>query len=70
MAYPDMRKAVKEVNERRKNDPIYDLRYRLFFAMRNDLGVMAEHNDSERSLYKELANADIDILNEYKAIFL
>lgn len=47
-----------------------DIRYKLFFAMREDMGVMAEHNDSDLSLFRELKNATPDILEEYKKIFL
>ena len=47
-----------------------DLRKRLFEVMRNDLGVMAEHNDSEASLLAELNNADQDILEAYADTFL
>ena len=47
-----------------------DLRKRLFEAMRNDIGVMAEHNDSEASLMAELNSADQDILDAYADTFL
>ena len=47
-----------------------DLRKRLFEVMRNDIGVMAEHNDSEASLLAELNNADQDILEAYADTFL
>ena len=47
-----------------------ELRKRLFEAMRNDIGVMAEHNDSEASLLAELNNADADILEAYADTFL
>lgn len=47
-----------------------DLRKRLFEVMRNDIGVMAEHNDSEASLLAELSNADQDILEAYAGTFL
>ena len=43
---------------------------KLFDVMRNQIEVMAEHGDSEKSLMRELCRADADILNEYKAIFL
>lgn len=42
----------------------------LFDAMKKDLCVMAEHDDSETSLLYELITADADILTEYKNIFL
>lgn len=42
----------------------------LFDAMKNDICVMAEHDDSETSLLYELITADADIINEYKEIFL
>ena len=47
-----------------------DTRLLLFDAMKNDLCVMAEHNDSETSLYNELLTADDDIINIYKEIYL
>ena len=47
-----------------------ELRQRLFEAMRNDIGVMAEHNDSEASLLAELNSADQDILEAYADTFL
>ena len=47
-----------------------DIRYKLFNAMKNDLCVMAEHNDSESSLYNELLTADNDIIDIYKEIYL
>jgi hypothetical protein len=47
-----------------------ELRQRLFEVMRNDIGVMAEHNDSEASLLAELNNADQDILEAYADTFL
>ena len=42
----------------------------LFNAMKNDLGVMAEHNDSEKSLLQELRTASPDILECYADTFL
>jgi hypothetical protein len=42
----------------------------LFEAMRVDLDVMAEHNDSERDLLNELNTATPEILAEYKKIFI
>lgn len=60
----------KEIEEKRKNDPVYDLRYRLMFAMREQIEVMAQHNDSELSLYHELATATPEILQAYKEIYL
>lgn len=47
-----------------------ELRKKLFDKMRFDLCVMGEHGDSETSLWQELSQADIDILNEYAEIFL
>ena len=43
---------------------------RLFEAMRCDLGVMAEHNDSENALLQELQTSDFDILAVYAETFL
>lgn len=42
----------------------------LFETMRNDLEVMAEHNDSERDLLNELNTATPEILAEHKKIFI
>lgn len=42
----------------------------LFEAMRNDLTVMSEHGDSEKSLELELINADYETLLEYSKIYL
>lgn len=43
---------------------------KLFEAMRNDINIMSEHGDSEKSLELELINADNDILQEYAKIYL
>ena len=49
----------------------YDLeRERLFEAMRNDLGVMAEWGDNEEGLRNELETCDDEIIKEYKKIYL
>ena len=42
----------------------------LFNAMRNDIGVMAEHGDDESSLLHELQTATPDILECYADTFL
>lgn len=42
----------------------------LFEAMRNDLGVMAEHSDSDAALMEELTTADAEIIETYKAMYL
>ena len=47
-----------------------DIRQKLFEAMRNDLTVMAEHNDSEESLLAELNTADPEIIAVYAETFL
>lgn len=47
-----------------------EIRTLLFNTMKNDLCVMAEHNDSETSLYNELLFADNNIINTYKEIYL
>lgn len=47
-----------------------NIRKLLFDTMKNDICVMAEHNDSETSLYNELLTADDDIINIYKGIYL
>jgi hypothetical protein len=47
-----------------------DIRQKLFEAMRNDLTVMAEHNDSEQSLLEELNAADPEIIAVYAETFL
>ena len=44
--------------------------YELHDAMSSDLGVMAEHGDSNDSLWQELINADADILRQYEIDFL
>ena len=63
-------KAKKRVDKKRRSDPVYDLKYRLFFAMRSQLEIMAEHNDSELSLYKEIQAADAETLQYYKEMYL
>lgn len=52
------------------NVDINDIRYRLFNAMKRDLCVMAEHNDSYFSLYDELKNCDDEQLKIYADTFL
>ena len=47
-----------------------DIREQLFEAMRNDLSVMAEHDDNEQSLYNEIMTAEPDIIAEYAETFL
>jgi broad specificity phosphatase PhoE len=42
----------------------------LFEAMRNDLGVMAEHGDDETSILYDLLISDDDIIQEYKEMYL
>lgn len=42
----------------------------LFEAMRNDLGVMAEHGDDETSVLHDLLISDDDIIQEYKEAYL
>ena len=42
---------------------------RLIEAMRNDLGVMAEHDDSETSLLEELNNASKALLEAYEMLY-
>lgn len=63
-------KDIEKVNDARRNDPLYDLRYRLFWAMSSDIEVMSEHGDSDLSLYEELQEADTDILECYADTFL
>lgn len=53
-----------------KIDDTLELINALFEAMRNDLTVMSEHGDSEKSLELELINADDEILQEYAKIYL
>ena len=42
----------------------------LFEVMRNDITVMSEHGDSEKSLELELINADLETLLQYAEIYL
>lgn len=42
----------------------------LFDAMKNDISVMYEHGDNERSLYNELLTCDMDIYNYYLDFYL
>ena len=43
---------------------------KLFEIMRNDLGVMAEHDDSEESLLEELNNASKTLLEAYEGLYI
>ena len=63
-------KIKKEIEEKRATDPIYDLKYRLMFAMREQIEVMAQHNDSDLSLFHELQTADLETLLYYKELYL
>ena len=47
-----------------------DIRKALFEIMRNDISVMAEHNDDENSLLNELMTADQDIIDIYTETFM
>lgn len=53
-----------------KIDDTLKLMNALFEVMRNDITVMSEHGDSEKSLELELINADDNTLQEYAKIYL
>lgn len=63
-------RQLETLMEKREETIMADLRKKLFQAMKNDLGVMAEHNDSEESLLAELNSADPEILEMYADTFL
>ena len=46
------------------------LRMLIFDAMSSSLSVMAEYGDDEAALMQEIMNCDVDILNEYKSIWI
>jgi hypothetical protein len=62
--------VINDHNEKMKNDSNYNLRYKLFEAMKNDICVMSEHHDNITSLLEEIRTATPDILETYKAIYL
>lgn len=62
--------VIKDHEQKMKTDALYNLRYRLWVAMKNDLCVMAEYGDDTTKLHKELLTATPDILQAYKEIYL
>lgn len=55
---------------KKPNVDINDIRYKLFNAMKCDISVMSEHNDSYLSLFKELKYCDDEQLKIYAETFL
>lgn len=46
------------------------LREKVFNAMRNDMGVMADYGDNEDALYREVYGCNLQILKVYADTFL